>query len=191
MRVVGLDRIVHIEAGWRHTCAVRDDGSIWCWGTNLEGQLGIAGVSETSEPVRVPRVAPAIQVSAGTHHTCAVGDDARVWCWGSRGPNGRAEGPFAPSLVPGLRSATQVGAGERGVFCAVREDGSIACSEVGSDAPMRFVAVDGARKYSSGFEHACIALEDGSIACFGEDDHGQLGDGSPRVGSAVPVPVTF
>ncbi|AKF05154.1 RCC1 domain-containing protein [Sandaracinus amylolyticus] len=191
MRVVALDRIEQIEAGWRHTCAVRDDGSVWCWGQNLERQLGVERVEAILTPVQVPGVVDAVQVSAGTHHTCALLATERVSCWGSMGPAGRAEGPFPPHEIAGLARALQVGAGERGRSCVVHDDGSLGCFPVllphfGADVR---VGAFGARRYSIGFEHACVALEDGGVACFGEDDFGQLGDGAPRVGSSAPVRV--
>jgi hypothetical protein len=83
-----------INAGFEHTCAVLDDGSVRCWGVGAFGQLGYGNANAIGDnetpgsvaPVALGRAATAI--SGGQHHTCARLDDASVRCWG-RGSNGR------------------------------------------------------------------------------------------------------
>jgi alpha-tubulin suppressor-like RCC1 family protein len=80
-----------ISAGGYHTCAILDDKSVKCWGSNNEGQLGLGDTSkrgndsgemgENLPAVDLGRVATAI--SAGGYHTCAILDDKSVKCWGS------------------------------------------------------------------------------------------------------------
>jgi len=63
-----------------HTCAIHGDGSLWCWGDNMYGQLGDGtGITRIS-PVKVADKSWK-EVSAGEHRTCAVRKDGTLWCW--------------------------------------------------------------------------------------------------------------
>jgi alpha-tubulin suppressor-like RCC1 family protein len=64
-------RVVHVSAGYEHTCGVRTDGSLACWGGNYAGQA-------------TPPAGAFAQVSAGGGHTCGIRTDGREACWGSR-----------------------------------------------------------------------------------------------------------
>ncbi|MCC7542803.1 MAG: hypothetical protein IT379_41695 [Deltaproteobacteria bacterium] len=80
--VEGLTDVVSIDAYSRHVCAVRADGSVWCWGRNQHGQLGDGtDVDPRLEPVRSMRVRNATRVETGAFHTCAL-TSRGVWCWG-------------------------------------------------------------------------------------------------------------
>jgi alpha-tubulin suppressor-like RCC1 family protein len=73
-----------LSAGQAHTCALLQDGSIACWGSNDRGQCG---TGRSSEPLQSPQVVPVsgvnfIEVAAGRVHTCAVSSDGAVYCWG-------------------------------------------------------------------------------------------------------------
>lgn len=71
-------------AGTAMACARLDDGSVWCWGTNVDGVAGDA----STNPVLVPQqigglTSSATQVDCGYHHACALLDDGTVSCWGA------------------------------------------------------------------------------------------------------------
>ena len=80
-----------------HTCAVKLDGSLWCWGANALGQLGVGSTTSSATPVQVGS-ATWTNVSGGAAHTCGVQGDGTLWCWGDlslckyrgrRGPKSR------------------------------------------------------------------------------------------------------
>jgi hypothetical protein len=82
-------KLVQLSAGGHHTCGVREDGAVLCWGAGQAGQKGI-GQREQS-------VVPAgrfVEVAAGDAHTCAVTSDGYVRCWGAE-----AHGRTKPSLA--------------------------------------------------------------------------------------------
>lgn len=81
-----LIEIVDVEAGLSHACALIDDGSVYCWGNNTEGQLGVTGVNTSASPVQVDGLdgtRKVVGVAAGGTHSCAVFEDGAVRCWGS------------------------------------------------------------------------------------------------------------
>lgn len=83
--VEGLPSVVDLDSGPGHVCALGEDGSVWCWGSNIEGQLGDGSVTTRSRPVRVRNlegVRP-VALALGSYHSCAILDDGRLACWGA------------------------------------------------------------------------------------------------------------
>ncbi|MEZ5464243.1 MAG: hypothetical protein R3F22_03245 [Lysobacteraceae bacterium] len=83
-QVSGFDTgVAAIAAGWQHSCALDVTGNAFCWGRNVEGQLGRGALKHSSVPLRVPGL-PRIATSiiAGDGHSCAVVDGQGLHCWG-------------------------------------------------------------------------------------------------------------
>src|SRR5207249_2808070 len=79
----GLANVTALSAGTFHTCAVRADGTVWCWGDNGFEQLGVAEMGPRSTPVQVRFLSGAVvSVAAGGQHTCALLANGTVECWG-------------------------------------------------------------------------------------------------------------
>jgi len=86
-KIPKLASVVSVSAGGGylggHTCAVQQDGSAWCWGNNLSGQLGHSQPADTHQrPTRPDRVNNVASIEAGGRHTCAVDRSGQVRCWG-------------------------------------------------------------------------------------------------------------
>jgi alpha-tubulin suppressor-like RCC1 family protein len=139
-----------LTAGWSHTCALLDDGSVKCWGGNFNGQLGVGDTEHRGdEPGEMGDALPAVELGTGRtatvvaadgNHTCALLDDATVKCWGG-GEYGRLgqgttedlgnePGELGDALPPvdlGTgRTATDVDVGQR-YTCALLDDATIKC----------------------------------------------------------------
>ena len=86
--VVSAAHGVRIDAGGRHTCAIRSDGALRCWGPGTFGQLGYSSTSHVGDNEVPSAVGPVsvggsvAAVSAGATHTCARLADTTVRCWG-------------------------------------------------------------------------------------------------------------
>ena len=93
-----------VSAGRGHSCGVRDDSTVVCWGDDYSGRA-------------TPPTGRFSSVSAGDYHTCGVRDDGTVACWGNddRGQATPPEGRFS-SVNAGLAHT-----------CGVKKDGSVAC----------------------------------------------------------------
>src|SRR5262245_19655600 len=102
-----------ISAGGGHSCAVRKDGKVWCWGRNDEGQLGNGTADDSDLPVPVDDVSlvKATQVGAGGGFSCALDDTGQAWCWGlnSSGQlgDGAPSGSRTPVMVQGVSNAIE------------------------------------------------------------------------------------
>ena len=70
-------------AGFTSAYAIKQDGSLWVWGANQFGKLGIGNISSYSSPVQVGSLTNWKQVSSGDYHTLAVKTDGTLWAWGS------------------------------------------------------------------------------------------------------------
>lgn len=183
-----------VSAGDDHTCATRTDGTLWCWGSNSDGQLGDgtdAGYRLTPVQV-VGGIAIWASVSSGYLHTCARRGDDTLWCWGNNGygqlGDGTSQSKFFPVQVDGgAGSWAQVSAG-MSRSCATRTDGTLWCWGYSSYLPVAVGATNWAQ-VSVGAEHRCGMRTDGTLWCWGSNQYGQLGNGTDAGSSAIPVQV--
>ena len=169
-----------VDAGQDHTCGVKSNGEVACWGANDEGQT-------------TPRQGPFLAVSAGSAHTCGVKADGSVECWGSNshGQASPPEGTFASVsagrlLTCGVQTDSSVICWGGGLFsppegsflsmsagggrhiCGIRTNGFIACWGWGSDRGQTTPPEGPFSSVSSGSWHTCGIRTDGSVACWGD-----------------------
>ncbi len=129
--VPGVDDVVDLSAGFEHTCAVRRDGAVLCWGSDAYGALG-NGPSAIGggAPSRVVELPPATRVAAGGRHTCALTRTGAVYCWGEGASGELGNGGQDASETPVLASvdgvATSVSAGAHHT-CVRTGDGKTWC----------------------------------------------------------------
>ena len=163
--------ITQVTTGANHTCVLRDDGAVLCFGANGSGQLGVgdttnrgtnaAQMGSALVPVSLPTGTKARAITAGAAHTCALLDDDTIVCWGEN-------------------ADAQLGAGDT----VVRGDNA---GEMG-DALVRvnLGANRRARAVSAGADHTCALRDDDSIVCWGLGANGRLGTGNENsVGDGI------
>jgi len=191
----------HIAAGSSHALVLLADGSVYAWGLNNSGQLGLGDGIPRALPTKVTLPAAAISIAAGTIHSLAVLDDGRVFAWGDNTLGQLGNGGRLPALdpveVPGITGAVSVAAGI-GHSLALLEDGRVfawGANESGQLGDGSFVLkrqpVDsGARQVSrlraGGSASAAITTERVLLA-WGNNSEGQLGLGA-AVTSDIPTP---
>lgn len=74
--------VTSLAGGALYFCALIDDGTVRCWGSNAYGQLGNNSTTTSSSPVLVQQLSDAIGIAASGYHACATLSDATVECWG-------------------------------------------------------------------------------------------------------------
>jgi alpha-tubulin suppressor-like RCC1 family protein len=94
-----------VSAGAAHTCALRTDKTLWCFGLNNSGRLGDGTTTTRLAPVQVGTATTWTKVSAGGSHTCAL-QGAALSCWGSNTNGQIGDGTTTVRLTP-----TAVGSG--------------------------------------------------------------------------------
>ena len=79
-----MDGVVQVSAGGDYaagfTMAIKNDGSLWAWGYNRDGELGDGTTEHSYSPVKI--MDGVVQVSAGARHTIAIKSDGSLWAWG-------------------------------------------------------------------------------------------------------------
>lgn len=122
-------RVVDVAAGERHACALKDDGSVWCWGHNGSGQLGDGSAADKSTPVLVPGL-NAKAITAGGQSSCAISVSGTALCWGGNADgqlgNNSTNDAHSPVLVTGLADVRDIAIGFKHA-CAALGDGSVRC----------------------------------------------------------------
>ena len=181
-----------ISAGSGHTCAVRGDGTVWCWGANQFGQLGDGTTADAAEPVQVTGVLEAVEVDAGDLFSCALDAMGQVFCWGNNSAGQLGDGTNSDSRsavkVRDITGAKQLAVGSDHA-CAVMGDGRILCWGSNEDGqlgdgtmtsrstPGAVMMLGAAREVAVGNDLTCAALQDGTAWCWGENNDGELGVG--------------
>ncbi|HUS32660.1 MAG TPA: hypothetical protein VMZ53_29365 [Kofleriaceae bacterium] len=187
---VNLPAMTRISAGGVGACGIDDSGALWCWGSNLAGELGQGDLVDRVDPIVVPLASKAIDVAVGYTHVCAVLEDTSVWCWGENvdgnvGVDVAARFVMEPTRV--FDRAVQIGAGFYHT-CALRDDGSIWCwgnnayGQLGlgatepnaSSTPRKVPNVD-AVGLAVGAAHTCVLVAGGRYRCWGSNAEGELG----------------
>jgi hypothetical protein len=141
-----------VDAGEFHSCGVKTDATLACWGSNSNGQLnGIPSGTFTS-------------VSAGVFHSCGVKTDGTLACWGDNDfgqLNGIPSGTFTSVSAGGFHS------------CGVKADGTLACW--GDNFNGQLNAPSGTfTSVSAGDFYSCGVKTDATLACWGDNTFGQL-----------------
>lgn len=192
-----------VSAGAFHSCGVSTDGTAYCWGRNLDGELGNGTNTNSSVPVAVSGSHTFASVSAGIYYNCGVTTAGAAYCWGNNNlgqlGNGTITASNVPVLVLGTLTFASVNAGNSH-SCGVTTDEVAYCwgyngpgtlgngTTTNSAVP---VAVSGEHTFASvnaGNLHSCGVTTGEAAYCWGDNANGQLGDNT-NTNSAVPVAV--
>lgn len=83
MQVAGGQSWTSLAGGIAHSCGVRADGALWCWGDNVLGQLGTDVGPWSALPTHVGAISTWVSVVSGYNSTLALRTDASAWRWGA------------------------------------------------------------------------------------------------------------
>ncbi|NOK22049.1 Ig-like domain-containing protein [Corallococcus carmarthensis] len=198
VKVVGLTDVVQVAAGSEHSAALRADGTVWTWGRNSSGNLGLGTKDSDSHarPAQVPGLTDVVDIAAGKDHTLALRANGSVVAWGL-GLNGQlgqglsgADGTSAvPVAVLNLTNATAVAANGTISF-ALRADGTVVGwgqnstgslgtgDKVSLSSPSTpVVGLTKVTTFGVGALHAVSIRSDGSIFGWGWNFKGSVGGG--------------
>lgn len=198
--------IVEISAGALHTCARRTDGAVFCWGDNAAAQLGSGSASDLEDrPILAMTTADIRQLALGAAFTCTWSN--QVSCFGADDRGQAGDGTVDP-VMPAR--STMIGSED---VCALTAGGAFACmirgvtceslrctgdnthgqlgdgsTDSGSAVPTTVITGDTPVQIDGGAQHVCMVGAAGLASCWGNNDFGQLGDGT-TTSSNLPVRV--
>lgn len=196
-----------IMAGRQHTIALKSDGSVWSWGINAAGELGIGNNTgpETcyssqkcsTIPLQVT-LGNIVRVAVGRRHTLALRADGTIWSWGYNNygqiGNGTAANSHAPVQIPAIANVVSIAAGEYHSL-ALTSDGKLLAwgrnnfgqlgngTTADSWSPVPVKAQSGEDfsdvvAIAAGEGHSLAVKSDGTLWAWGHNDEGQFGDGT-------------
>lgn len=199
--VPGLTDVVAVAVGGQTSYALKGDGTVWSWGSNLSGALG-ANMSDTSfstgvslVPVRVTGLSSIISISANNSNLVALKSDGTVWICGYNNSGQIADGTYSSTIYqisPRQVAITDVAAiamGQQTVM-ALKTDGTVWTwgSVLGTikTAPYNMSTLSGVVEVASGPSSNFALTSTGSLYAWGESTNGGNGDGT-KVARKVPA----
>lgn len=186
------EHYARVAAGDLHTVAIKTDGALWAWGWNEYGQLG-SGSADSYSPIPVAIGSDYSAVTAGHGHTVAIKTDGTLWGWGDNYVGQVGDGSTTQRRVP-----VQIGSGYQQIAAgylhtvALKNDGSLMgwganyYGQLGdayrvSDIVLSPTSIaSGYSQLASGSNanHTIAIKPDGTLWSLGNNDSGQLGNGS-------------
>ena len=167
---ISTDKFSYVSAGLLHTCALRLDGTVNCWGAGKVGETGDSNFGQSAPPE-----GKFVQLTAGSWHTCGLQEDGRVACWGdgktTNDCSNTAEHHTCGQSAHPADRFVQISAGNIHT-CGVTVDGSIKCWGANSDK-QAFPPSGDFVQVSAGHTHSCGVTSTGTVKCWGSNFHGQ------------------
>lgn len=156
-----LTNIIAVGGGANHSIALRSDGTVWTWGDDSSGQLGDGtGDSSRTFAAQVPGLSGVIAIDAGANHSLVLLADGSVRSWGENNLGRLGDGTTTTRFVP--VTPTGLGAGA-----------SVKVTQI-----------------AAGSQHSVALRTDGNLLTWGDDQFGQLGDGTAGVFLSTPTQIS-
>ncbi|MBQ2938059.1 MAG: cadherin-like beta sandwich domain-containing protein [Clostridia bacterium] len=215
------DENIKINLGYKFTIALKQDGSVWSWGENHVGQLGLGNTTYYNEPQKITGITEKIvDIESGYYHSIALTENGEVYTWGynyqGQCGNGTAQNVLTPIKVTGLTNIVKINA-YKYMTIALTENGEVYVWGSGYGAtPVKLnftrkiidiagniVLAENRRAYnltetmsygkdlikiSAGENHYLGLTADGEVYAWGTNNYGQLGNGN-NTSSNIPTKV--
>jgi len=181
-----------IAPGYRHTAAIRSDGTLWTWGENSYGQLGLGDTVSKSTPQQVGIDTNWSAVTVGGYHTLALKANGSLWAWGNNYEEELGDGTTEPQSLPiQILSGYNWKAISAGLYhsAALSTDGELftwgynGYGQLGNDSfsfsspPAHILPGTAWQSLSAGVYHSAGVTSEGRLYTWGYNGFGQLGSG--------------
>jgi alpha-tubulin suppressor-like RCC1 family protein len=201
LRMPDFYDVVDVEAGSDFACAIRDDRTVWCWGSNNAGQLGDGSTISRATPAQVPGLGNIVQLALGRYHSCAMNTLGETFCWGLNFYGQLGDSANQVEVSPRINGEHRVAIAAGGYHtCAVNTEGHLECTGSNSygqlgtgdtNSVSYFTPLEepgGLIDVAASMRNSCALRADGAVFCAGNNEHGQIGDGT-NTQRTTPVPV--
>ena len=189
-QVPGISGVVAVWTAFHHSCGLKADGTVWCWGLNDRGQVGPGLGHQHLPPTEIPDLAGVVAGAGRSDTNCILTAWGSVECWGENGYGYAGTGVAGcssslPRRVLGLDVGTAISAGNNHT-CATDTTGHVWCwgsgglvmgdgSKSSSCVPVMALGLSDQTTVASGDDHTCSLGADGTVACWGYNVFGAVG----------------
>jgi alpha-tubulin suppressor-like RCC1 family protein len=201
-----------VSAGNDFSLALKNDGTVWAWGRNGYGQLGIGDNTDRNEPTQIIGLTNIIDIKAGSLHSVALKSDGTVWAWGANPlgelGNGTTNNSSVPVQVLGLTDITKISLSGSHTL-ALKSNGNVwswgvnKAMQLGNgtyddtEIPTQVVGFEGIgylsdiKEISAGVYHSFALKNDGTVYSWGQvaADFGFALGTDFKYGSVIPIKV--
>ncbi len=187
------------------SCALADNGSLYCWGSNLDGQLGIGNTTNRNIPTRVILDHVSfVQFDTAHDSVCGIVTDGRMYCWGRNNYGQLGLGDYVMRTLPALRDPPPGATWKQvamGFYhgCGLSTDDRVWCwgqnnfgqlgtdTETNSPVPLEVIIPAPVRSIAAGGNISCAQTDEGDVWCWGHNVYGQIGQ--PMENHFAPTPL--
>lgn len=185
LAVPGLANVQSLVVGFNTTCALLGDGTVRCWGRNLngDGACGDGTTTNCPSPVTPTGLTGVTQIQSSDYAFCALRNTGQVWCWGFRpefdGDMAKPVAVLTPRFVPEFGSVSSLIPPFENLSTAViKNDGTRLVSGYRGNAPVNLTIMNGALHFVTANGNACAIRSGSSMFCeCGFVDFGECGNG--------------
>ncbi|MHA7963918.1 stalk domain-containing protein [Paenibacillus sp. CAU 1782] len=196
LQIKGLSSIIAVSAGGSHSLALKDDGTVWAWGDNTEGELGDGTKSvyngatrsyianeNKAVPVQVEGLRDVVSIASGFADSYAIKSDGTVWAWGSL----LGTKPLQLTAFDDIKSIS-VGYGH---LVALKKDGTVwqrdydlpsvrngVSQSLGTPTLTQIKGISDVVAIAAGGGTTHVLRSDGSVWGWGYNGEGEIGDGT-------------
>ncbi len=197
-QVIGLNKIVAVTAGEGTTAyALKDDGTVFAWGNNGYGELGMGDTINRNVPIQIPGLSNIRKISAGAGIAFAIDSAGKVWAWGANqncqlGDSTTLPKRLTPVMLPVLEQIESIDGGI-GKTVAMGKNGLLwECNANGGlfaqvFTPVNFFAPGSILQYAVSASYCLVVKSDSTVWGWGVVQNGQLCNGYWMNGFYSPV----
>jgi flagellin-like protein len=184
---------IKVSCGDYHSCGIRSDGRVTCWGWNGNNQIGDGTGTDATSPTLTTDTSVYTDIDTGDSNSCGIrANDSRVLCWGYNGNGQLGTGDTTQMANPTLTTDTtpykMISTGSY-FTCGVNINGKVLCTGLNTNGQLgvgdttnrnQFTQINDTGTYlsvSSGTTHSCAIRNDSRLLCWGSNTNGQLGTG--------------
>jgi len=200
VRVDSLPNIASAVVSDSFSAAIANDGSVWSWGNNSDGQLGDGTRTSRATPVQVTGLNGVSAIAVADDFVVTVKNDGTVWSWGANWPGQLGDGTTTsrttPVQVTGLNGGSAIAVGNDFVV-AIKNDGSVWSwgdnwsgqlgdgTTTSRTTPVQVTGLNGVSTIAVAYNSVVAVKNDGAVWSWGDNWSGQLGDGT-KTSRATP-----